>query len=59
MNIVARILLSILVLAVFIIGGAALVAAKAISAEIGLVLWVVGIAAAIFTFVKTGKKSEK
>lgn len=59
MGIAARILFSILVLAVFVIGSTALVAAKTISAEIGLVLRVVGIVAAIFISVKAGKKADK
>ena len=56
MNMITRIILCLLVLAVFVLGSSYLVGHGTITATVGLILWAIGIAAAILTFVKTKKK---
>lgn len=56
MSLIVRIILSLAVLAIFVLGSGFLVGGGTISSNLGLVLWVVGIVAAVLVFVKTKKK---
>ena len=55
-GIVNRIVVSIAALVLFVFLGAILVGCDIVSAEVGLVMWVIGLAAAIAAFIRTRPK---
>ena len=59
MNIIARFILSLAILAAFVLTGSFLVGGGIVSSFVGLALWMIGVVAALFSFVMTNRVCRK
>mgnify|MGYP001034415738 CR=1 FL=1 len=56
MNLIARFILSLAILAAFVLTGSFLVGGGIVSSFVGLALWMIGVVAALFSFVMTKRR---